>query len=64
MEEDPSVFDYDGVYDEMKEKIARPKLEDKSERVVSVFFCHVLMTFALIFYLNIYENLCFSYWTD
>ncbi|KAH7680735.1 coiled-coil domain-containing protein 55 [Dioscorea alata] len=33
MEEDPSVFDYDGVYDEMKEKIARPKLEDKSERV-------------------------------
>ncbi|KAM0939775.1 hypothetical protein DsansV1_C19g0156991 [Dioscorea sansibarensis] len=32
MEEDPSVFDYDGVYDEMKEKIARPKLQDKAER--------------------------------
>ncbi|WOL11868.1 hypothetical protein Cni_G20632 [Canna indica] len=32
IEEDPSVFDYDGVYDEMKEKIARPKIQDKTER--------------------------------
>ncbi|KAJ0976683.1 hypothetical protein J5N97_012157 [Dioscorea zingiberensis] len=32
LEEDPSVFDYDGVYDEMKEKIARPRLQDKAER--------------------------------
>ncbi|URD78313.1 coiled-coil domain-containing protein 55 [Musa troglodytarum] len=32
MEEDPSVFDYDGVYDEMKEQIARPKTEDRTER--------------------------------
>ncbi|XP_008799689.2 nuclear speckle splicing regulatory protein 1-like [Phoenix dactylifera] len=32
LEEDPSVFDYDGVYDEMKEKIARPKIQDRAER--------------------------------
>ncbi|CAL9110052.1 unnamed protein product [Musa acuminata var. zebrina] len=32
MEEDPSVFDYDGVYDEMKGKIARPKVQNRTER--------------------------------
>ncbi|KAJ3675509.1 hypothetical protein LUZ60_004551 [Juncus effusus] len=32
LEEDPSVFDYDGVYDEMKEKIAKPKIQQQSER--------------------------------
>ncbi|XP_065017829.1 uncharacterized protein LOC135644292 [Musa acuminata AAA Group] len=32
MEEDPSVFDYDGVYDKMKGKIARPKVQDRTER--------------------------------
>ncbi|KAG1348263.1 nuclear speckle splicing regulatory protein 1 [Cocos nucifera] len=32
LEEDPSVFDYDGVYDEMKEKVARPKIQDRTER--------------------------------
>ncbi|KAM7509110.1 hypothetical protein LguiA_019563 [Lonicera macranthoides] len=32
LEEDPSVFDYDGVYDEMKEKAARPVMNDRQER--------------------------------
>ncbi|XP_071689910.1 uncharacterized protein [Rutidosis leptorrhynchoides] len=32
LEEDPSVFDYDGVYDEMKEKAVRPAAQDKQER--------------------------------
>ncbi|KAK1310480.1 hypothetical protein QJS10_CPA08g01390 [Acorus calamus] len=32
LEEDPSVFDYDGVYDEMKEKIAKPLIEDRKEK--------------------------------
>lgn len=32
LEEDPSVFDYDGVYDEMKEQIARPRVQDRTER--------------------------------
>ncbi|KAJ4969754.1 hypothetical protein NE237_002853 [Protea cynaroides] len=32
LEEDPSVFDYDGVYDEMKEKIVRPVVQDRQER--------------------------------
>ncbi|XP_022731866.1 nuclear speckle splicing regulatory protein 1-like [Durio zibethinus] len=32
LEEDPSVFDYDGVYDEMKEKVVRPRAQDREER--------------------------------
>ncbi|KAI9085016.1 hypothetical protein K1719_033008 [Acacia pycnantha] len=32
LEEDPTVFDYDGVYDKMKEKIARPLVQDREER--------------------------------
>lgn len=32
LEEDPSVFDYDGVYDEMKQKAVRPLLHDRQER--------------------------------
>ncbi|KAK7390772.1 hypothetical protein VNO78_18840 [Psophocarpus tetragonolobus] len=32
LEEDPSVFDYDGVYDQMKEKVTRPLVQDREER--------------------------------
>lgn len=32
LEEDPSVFDYDGVYDDMKQKIAQPREQDRHER--------------------------------
>uniref|UniRef100_A0A0D9W5A3 Nuclear speckle splicing regulatory protein 1 N-terminal domain-containing protein n=1 Tax=Leersia perrieri TaxID=77586 RepID=A0A0D9W5A3_9ORYZ len=32
MEEDPSVFAYDEVYDDMKEKAARPKMQDRVVR--------------------------------
>ncbi|KAI7983027.1 Nuclear speckle splicing regulatory protein 1 [Camellia lanceoleosa] len=32
LEEDPSVFDYDGVYDEMKEKAVRPLVQDRQEK--------------------------------
>uniref|UniRef100_A0A5B7BAA6 Putative nuclear speckle splicing regulatory protein 1 n=1 Tax=Davidia involucrata TaxID=16924 RepID=A0A5B7BAA6_DAVIN len=32
LEEDPSVFDYDGVYDEMKQKAVRPLAHDRHER--------------------------------
>lgn len=34
LEEDPSVFDYDGVYENMKETEARPVRQDRSERQV------------------------------
>lgn len=39
MEEDPSAFDYDGVYDEMKEKTLRPRQQDRDDR--KVFFSYV-----------------------
>ncbi|RWR92035.1 nuclear speckle splicing regulatory protein 1-like protein [Cinnamomum micranthum f. kanehirae] len=29
--EDPSIFDYDGVYDEMKEETVRPREQDRQE---------------------------------
>ncbi|KAK4261888.1 hypothetical protein QN277_004824 [Acacia crassicarpa] len=32
LEEDPTVFDYDGVYDKMKEKIVRPLVQEREER--------------------------------
>ncbi|KAL6511057.1 hypothetical protein OROGR_022181 [Orobanche gracilis] len=32
LEEDPSVFDYDGVYDKMKEKQVRPVEQDRQYR--------------------------------
>lgn len=34
LEEDPTVFDYDGVYEEMKEKTIRPMAQDREERKV------------------------------
>lgn len=36
LEEDPSVFDYDGVYDDMKVKAVQPRAQDREER--KVFF--------------------------
>ncbi|KAL3518606.1 hypothetical protein ACH5RR_021195 [Cinchona calisaya] len=32
LEEDPSAFDYDGVYDQMKQQVARPIASDRLER--------------------------------
>jgi coiled-coil domain-containing protein 55 len=36
MEEDPSVFAYDEVYDDMKQKAALPKMQDRVVREVSL----------------------------
>lgn len=32
LEEDPLAFDYDGVYDKMKEKQVRPRVQDRQDR--------------------------------
>ncbi|KAK2422485.1 nuclear speckle splicing regulatory protein [Trifolium repens] len=32
LDEYPTTFDYDGVYDKMKEKVARPLIQDHEER--------------------------------
>ncbi|KAL1321754.1 hypothetical protein AAHE18_14G149800 [Arachis hypogaea] len=45
LEEDPTVFDYDGVYDKIKEKVARPLILDREERKVWL----QRRTFCLIF---------------
>lgn len=34
LEEDPTVFDYDGVYDSMQEGRAQPRQQEKLERKV------------------------------
>jgi Coiled-coil domain-containing protein 55 (DUF2040) len=47
LEEDPSVFDYDGVYDDMKEKIAKPKIQDQTERKV-IIFSYILLLFSFL----------------
>jgi coiled-coil domain-containing protein 55 len=46
LEEDPTVFDYDGVYDEMKEKAVRPRVQDRAERKVSLVPSLCLSTFV------------------
>ncbi|KAM1068270.1 hypothetical protein ACFX2A_000251 [Malus domestica] len=33
LEQDQSVFDYDGVYDEMKQKAIQPQVQDRQERM-------------------------------
>lgn len=38
LEEDPSVFDYDGVYDDMKAKVVQPKAQDREQRQVIILF--------------------------
>ena len=36
LEQDSSIFDYDGAYDQFKEETARPLAQEKTER--KVFF--------------------------
>jgi coiled-coil domain-containing protein 55 len=45
LEEDPTVFDYDGVYDEMKEKAVQPRVQDRKERKVNLVPSLCLSTF-------------------
>ncbi|XP_068331762.1 uncharacterized protein [Pyrus communis] len=33
LEQDPSVFDYDGVYNQMKQKAIQPRVQDRQERM-------------------------------
>lgn len=40
LEEDPSVFDYDGVYDEMKEKSIHHKVLDRRDTKVISYEWH------------------------
>ncbi|KAK4792053.1 hypothetical protein SAY86_022488 [Trapa natans] len=35
LEEDPMIFDYGGEYDEMKQKVARPRAQDREEKKVT-----------------------------
>lgn len=53
LEEDPSVFDYDGVYDDMKEKVAKPKIQDQTERKV-IIFSYLLLLFWFTFVVDQY----------
>ncbi|KAK7849451.1 nuclear speckle splicing regulatory protein 1 [Quercus suber] len=34
LEEDATVFDYDGVYDDMKQKAIQPRVQDRQDRMV------------------------------
>ena len=56
IEEDPSVFDYDGVYDEMKGKIAHPKVQDRMERMVLHFCLRLDENMILLITLMIARN--------
>lgn len=43
LEEDPTVFDYDGVYDSMQEGRAQPRQQEKLQRkVCTKTLAHIL----------------------
>jgi hypothetical protein len=53
IEEDPSVYAYDEVYDDMKEKEARPKMQAKVVREVihpscfrQLFVCAIVLRYC------------------
>lgn len=61
LEEDPSVFDYDGHYDEMKEKIAWPRILDMTERKVCFSSLYPLIDFYVAWFerlVNYSETAC------
>ncbi|KAK7837043.1 nadph-dependent thioredoxin reductase 3 [Quercus suber] len=39
LEEDPTVFDYDGVYGDMKQKAIQPRVQDHQDRMVDYLEC-------------------------
>ena len=45
------MFDYDGVYDEMKEKASRPKQQEKEQK--KVFFSCVWKVLKSSYYSNV-----------
>lgn len=58
LEEDPSVFDYDGVYDDMKAKVAQPRALDREERKVT------RSVFCLIFPVEFQVGICLLTWEE
>ncbi|WJX78127.1 hypothetical protein P8452_61380 [Trifolium repens] len=63
LDEYPTTFDYDGVYDKMKEKVARPLIQDHEERdmaaalsiLLKISINHFIMFIAQC---SIKDNLC------
>lgn len=43
--EDPNVFDYDGCYDEMKQKSVRRKVQDRADTQVYVKLIIIIQSF-------------------
>ncbi|XP_052112991.1 uncharacterized protein LOC107475052 [Arachis duranensis] len=54
LEEDPTVFDYDGVYDKITEKVARPLIQDRKGRKVTK------KDFLLDFYTILDKNVAYG----
>ena len=53
LEEDPTVFDYDGVYDDMKQKAIQPRVQDRQDRMV--------MKIQFDFYWKFAHNVIYTY---
>lgn len=48
--EDPTVFDYDGVYDEMQEKKRQMNLKNKSKKETKVYLIIILLIVIYFLY--------------
>uniref|UniRef100_A0A7N2M0G9 Nuclear speckle splicing regulatory protein 1 N-terminal domain-containing protein n=1 Tax=Quercus lobata TaxID=97700 RepID=A0A7N2M0G9_QUELO len=56
LEEDPTVFYYDGVYDDMKQKAIQPRVQDRQDRMNFKFEREIFIRL-------LYNQLC-SYGTE
>ena len=46
LKEDPTVFYYDGVYDDKKLKAIQPQVQDRQDRMVKYLYINIILQFA------------------
>ena len=53
--EDPTVFDYDSVYDEMQEKKRQTNLKNKSKKETKVYLIKIFINSNFFFIVKVYR---------
>ena len=43
LKEDPTVFDYDRVYDDTKLKAIQPRVQDRQDRMVKYLYINIIL---------------------
>ena len=53
--EDPTIFDYDSVYDEMQEKKRQTNLKNKSKKETKVYLIKIFINSNFFFIVKVYR---------